>query len=366
MMRSRYRIRAFAVALLALSLVTAACAAGEQARGWAPPVEAGENVLIQDETGTLRALHIFSASASSVWEYPAGDDDIELEAIYAAPVVDNGIVYLAAYSGLVVALNAETGRPIDTWPGPLNLEDRILATPVLEGGRLTVVTEEGHVRHIDTATGTISPVLDELGERIWGAPALEGGTLYIGSLEREVFAVDPASGQRSAALDQPGAVAGDVVPEGDTLLVGTFDSSLRALDRASEGDARWEFRGDSWFWSRPLVQSGSLYASSVRGRVVALDPATGVQQWETVLDRGQVRAAPVLVENTLVIATRDGYLIGLDPATGAKRWEQALTEERLLADPLVQGSRILYLTDRGTLVRLNPADGQVEQLYRRE
>jgi outer membrane protein assembly factor BamB len=181
-----------------------------------------------------------------------------------------------------------------------------------------------------------------------------------------VFAVDAASGERRWSADLPGAVAGPVIADGDTLFVGTFDRKLRALDAASEGAERWAFQGGSWFWSRPLVEPGSVYAASVRGQVVALDPATGEQQWETALDRGEVRAAPVLLENTLVIATRDGYLVGLDPANGAQRWEHSLTEERLLANPLVLDARILYLTDQGTLVRLNPADGQVEQLYRRE
>jgi len=351
---------------LALSVVFTACAAAENARGWAPPVSVGQSILIQDEAGSLKLLDIDGSSSTVRWEYPTGDDDVELEGIYATPIYDGGVVYIASYSGIVVALNTDTGRPIDRWPGPLDLEDRILATPILTDGQLTLVTEDGHVRRIDTATGTLSPVIEELGETIWGSPASAGGALYVGSMAREVIALDAASGEHRWTADLPGAVAGTVVADGDTLFVGTFDAKVRALDTASEGAERWAYEAGSWFWSRPLVEPGTVYVASVRGQVAALDPATGDPKWETQLDRGEVRSAPALVEGTLVIATRDGYLVGLDSQNGAQRWEHSLSEERLLGDPLVLESRILYLTDQGTLVRMNPADGQVEQLYRRD
>ncbi len=362
---SRPRRLPLVLGLAIFSIVFAACAASEEARGWAPPVSVGDAVLIQDERGTLKLLDIQGSTASVRWQFPTGDDEVALEAVYAAPIHHDGVLYVASYSGLVVALNAETGRPIDRWPGPLNLGDRILATPVLHEGQLTVITEDGHVRRVDTATGTLSPVLDELGERIWGSPAAAGGTLFVGSLAREIIALDATSGERRWTANLPGAVAGALVAEGDTVFVGTFDRKVRALDATSEGAERWSFEGGSWFWSRPLVEPGTVYVASVAGQVAALDPATGASQWETQLDRGEVRAAPVIIEGTLVIATREGYLVGLDAQNGAQRWEHSLSEEKLLADPLVLDSRILYLTDKGTLVRVNPADGQVEQLYRR-
>ncbi len=75
----------------------------------------------------------------------------------------------------------------------------------------------------------------------------------------------------------------------------------------------------------PLVVGGRMFISTPYGRVVALDPATGIELWATAIPGpgqpslrgveywpGDRRTAP-----RIVFGTRDGRLIALDAATGA-------------------------------------------------
>src|SRR5690606_33798686 len=129
------------------------------------------------------------------WQYPAEDDDLDLGAIYAAPVLQGGRLYIASHEGLVVALNAQTGRPIEEWGGPVDLEQRIVATPAFNGDRLYVATEQGNLFAIDAASGAVSTLLDGEG-RIWSPVTLQGETVYLGNLdERRVRAVSKAGGE---------------------------------------------------------------------------------------------------------------------------------------------------------------------------
>src|SRR4051812_34081043 len=73
----------------------------------------------------------------------------------------------------------------------------------------------------------------------------------------------------------------------------------------------------------PLVADGVMYISTPLGKVVALDPLTGVERWkyDAKVDRG-VRFGDFttrgvsLWRNRVVLATTDARLIELDRATG--------------------------------------------------
>ena len=90
------------------------------------------------------------------------------------------------------------------------------------------------------------------------------------------------------------------------------------------------------FESNPILADGTLYISTPLGRVVALDPATGAERWQsdqridltgdygdfatrgvaTWLDRDAPRGAPCV--RTIYLPTVDARLIALDAATGKR------------------------------------------------
>jgi outer membrane protein assembly factor BamB len=365
---------------IGFGLLSAACSSGLGGPdGWSSPVQAGNAVVFQDESGQLVAVAASAgapvegapADGTVLWRFPADgdDDDLDLKAIYAAPLVDGEIVYVASYSGHVVALDAATGTSIEAW-GLVDIGDPIVATPVLDGARLLVATESGSLIVLDAATGAlIGAAHDELG-RIWAAPALGSGHLVVADMEKAIRAI-PAGAEPGAApvwdgsLD--GAVAGDLLADGDAVLAGTLGSSLYALDPAT-GDERWRFEGDGWFWAQPLVDGGLVYAATVEGTTYAIDRAGGDERWSFAGEDSEIRARPALVEGVLVVASRDGWVYGIDPATGSELWTIELEGDRLLGNPLVLESAVLYSTGGGDLIRLRnvAADAPtIDRLYER-
>jgi outer membrane protein assembly factor BamB len=364
--RTSGRRRALLVpALLATILLATACARIASPKGWASPVSDGDTVIAQTDAGVVTAFRISGDSAETLWSYPQDQDDVDLTAVYATPILDANTVYIASYAGLIVALNIDgdrAGRPVSAWGGPIDIGQRIVATPVLRGDQLYVATERGRVWVIDAATGRFGEQpLIELNDRIWGRPAVDPGLLYVAALDTQLRAVDRSSGQVRWTRDV-GTVAGDLVIDDDLLLVGSFDRGLHALDLTAEGAERWVASGDAWFWARPLVAGDTIYAATVGGSVYAFNRNTGVRLWSFHQDDTEIRAAPVLVDGVLLIASTGGQLYGINPVNGVARWTAELEGDRFLADPLVLESGIvLYTNDSGDLIRVTPA-GDVQRL----
>ena len=364
-----------AAALLGLLALLAAGCTGRlgDPEGWSAPVLANGLVLVQERPGELVAVSMGDGPSRVVWRFPedavlpAGvdPDDIDLEAIYATPIVDGDDVYIAAYSGHVLKLSLEGDGPRVRWLR--RLSDHVVGTPAYDeaGGMLYVPTEAGELVPVGTANGTVGEPIVRAGERLWSLPVLDAGAIYLGGLDRRVRAIDRASQTERWSERIGGAVAGDPVVDGETLYVGALDRSLYALDTVADGAERWSFRGDGWFWARPLLRGETLYAATANGSVYALDSRRGEELWHFREEDSEIRARPVLVGGVLVVAVRAGSLFGLDPSTGDRLWREDLVEGQLLADPLVIESAILYITDKGDLIEVDSQSGSTTTVFER-
>ena len=67
--------------------------------------------------------------------------------------------------------------------------------------------------------------------------------------------------------------------------------------------------------------SGTLFATTGHGEVIALDPASGAVRWRHKMS-GSVSAAPVVSGDTVIAVGRDNTALGLDIANGRIRWRQ--------------------------------------------
>ncbi len=352
-------------AVAALALVAIACGNVAPARGWPAPVAvrdaAGEQlIVIQSAPGTLTALAITPAGVAERWKFPGEDDNHELQAIYATPLVRGSTILIAAYSGDLLALDSASGRPIVGWGGKIS--GRVIADPVeVSQAQMFVATDHGAIHPVDLTSGTIYPSKVSSGQRLYGGGARAQGSVYYGTLDKRLFALDSTSAAQT--WEAPTApLLSSVASTNNLLVIGTLDAHVRAYS-PTDGAERWAFEGSEWFWATPLVGGDVVYAADLDGRVYALDSATGAERWRTALARGNVRAAPVLAAGTLVIAAAEGAIFGLDPASGTERWSTQSNSGRLLASPLVLESGILFVSDSGALLRVNPNAGTLETLY---
>ena len=159
------------------------------------------------------------------------------------------------------------------------------------------------------------------GRRLTGRVVVQDGTIYGAGVDRKVYAVDLATGAVLWSSRLAGLVAGGVLVSGDTLYTAS---------------------------SRP------------EGRVYALDRRTGKRYWRS--KTGPVAAPLAMVAGTLVASTQRGALLGLDPASGAVRWRQRMNMARVAPVRTGEGSLVVATVD--SIYRVAAADGAVSHRVR--
>src|SRR5262245_1928252 len=82
---------------------------------------------------------------------------------------------------------------------------------------------------------------------------------------------------------------------------------------------------------RPAVDSGTLYAASHNGDVMAISADKGRRVW-TVKTKLALSAGPEVGAGLVVVASDDGDILALDAKNGAERWRKTIGSE-VLARP---------------------------------
>lgn len=221
-------------------------------------------------------------------------------------------------------------------------------TAAVEGDRLFVANDAGHVLAIDANTG----------ETLWDSEAVKTGKQ--GS--RIFFWRRTAT--EAGLTGGPGVGGGLVVIGGRNGEVIAFDSE--------SGTQRWKVAVTSEVISAPLVYGGLVVVRSNDGRTFGLDAADGTRKW--VFDRGlpnlSVRGngAPVAGGELVYLGYDDGSVIALRLADGLRAWEQLVAEpdgrnelERLadVDGELQVGLSELYATSfRGQTMAISLANGR--------
>ncbi len=358
-------------AVACLALVIVGCGEVAPPRGWAAPVAlpsaSGSSdeqvVVLQAEPGKLTAVALSPAGASERWKFPGKDDDVNLRAIYATPILDGPRLIVLGFSGDVLALDPTSGRPIIGWGGKVS--GKIVTDPVINSARdlLFVATDHGAIHPVNLGSGAVFPARTTAELRMFGSGVAVSSNVVYGSLDRRLFAIKETSGE--VVWSVPAApLLGDIEVAGDRVVAGTVGGRVTAYN-VSDGAERWSFQANAWVWAAPLVDRDILYVADLDGVLYALDSASGTERWRSATPRGDVRGSLALTSGVLIAASSSGSIFALDPATGAEQWHVQPAAGRLLASPLVLESGVLFLSDSGTLLRVQPATGTYETLYRR-
>lgn len=125
--------------------------------------------------------------------------------------------------------------------------------------------------------------------------------------------------------------AAPVVTQGN-VYIGSGGGTLYVLDQRT-GRLQWKFRTPGEIRAAALVHEGKVYQPSNNGVVYVLDAANGALQWtfetdghalnpdDYGYDRKSIYAPPLMVGNTLVIASRDGHVYAVDVTTRSLTWK---------------------------------------------
>jgi outer membrane protein assembly factor BamB len=251
---------------------------GSPLRG-APTVSDGRAFIITVDN-QLQALS--TEDGHRLWSYDAVPEPAEI-AGSASPAIEGSAVIASFSSGEVVALRVENGRVI--W------SDSLSAT-----------------RRFDA----ISTLAD-----IRGRPVVDRGRVYVVSHAGRMAAIDVRTGNRVWEQDVGGIYA--PWPVGDFVYVLSTSNELVCLTRA-DGRVRWITQLDNWedaedktgplHWAGPVLAGDRLIAVASNGQVWSVSPYTGAVLGHIELPAGSF-LPPIVADKTLYLMTNDADLMAL-------------------------------------------------------
>lgn len=254
--------------------------------------------------------------------------------LYGDPVLTDGHLCIGTYDGKVLMMNREsraagimfpqlrdgewlyprTDKSIGPVVGTVAVAgDAVFVSSSIKEGSQT----RGVVYAIDRNYGDELWVSELLDGKLWVTPAVVDGVVYVSTFEGHIYSLNAATGKLLPWVynSEFGFVSSPFVADG-MVYVASFDRRLSAIPIGADAPA-WQFQADNWFWARPLLVNGRLFAPSLDGNVYAFDPKTGASLWGTPYSAGEALATPpVAVGESIVVITKMGDVHIVNQATG--------------------------------------------------
>jgi outer membrane protein assembly factor BamB len=341
--------------------------------GHSSPVLAGTRIYLHTRQEENEVVSAFDAATGKViWQdrYPAPYRMNPAATGHgpgpkSTPVVAGGRVIALGISGILSALDANTGRVL--WRKPAPPETPIYGTamsPMVDGS-LVIAHVGGHDRGaltaFDAATGAekwkwtgdgpgyASPVIGTLG----------GVRQVVTETQDKIVAVSAATGQLlwQVPLRTP-YTQNSVTPliHKDVVIYSGLENPLSAIRPVNRGGAWtiekvWENPTSGLYMSSPVVAGSTLYGLSNRnrGHFFAVDLATGKALWAT-RGREADNAAIVSAGQLLFMLKDDAELVIArpNPASFDVLRRYTVAESATWAHPVIDGNRI-FVKDAGSL-----------------
>ncbi len=328
------------------------------------------------------------------WTAKLGDIDFPLTLS-----ASTNTVMLAAGNGLVLAVDAGTGR--DLW--------RINAGAALAAGvggdaRLAAVVTRGN-ELVTMADGKII-WRQKLLAQAFTAPFVAGGRVFVLAADRSVSAFDGATGRKLWTQQRPGEPlvlrqGGVLQAVGNTLVAG-LGGRLTGLN-PDNGSVRWELpiaipRGvndierlvdlvgpasrlqqivcvrafqasvgcvnaerGSLLWSRPADGSQGLdgderlvFGVESDGRVIAWQRADGERAWTSDELRYRGLTAPHVVGRSIAVGDASGFVHLLSRQDGSLLNRLSTDGSAIVAPPVLVGDTLVVVTRKGHIFGFQP------------
>jgi outer membrane protein assembly factor BamB len=215
--------------------------------------------------------------------YYAGSGDVrwrrKIGPSESSPLVIDGAVYVADWTGRVWSFRAGTGQL--RWV--TNVGAQVKGAPALSGHRLVVGDYAGHLTALDSRTGKVlwqaSSQARLFGSgNFYSTPAIAYGRVYIGSTDGKVYSFGAASGELRWSQGTGGYVYSSPAVWDKRVYIGSYDGRFYCLDAAT-GDVKWSFRANGPISGSPTVLDGVVYFATLKQRTYALSALTGAQLW---------------------------------------------------------------------------------------
>ncbi|WND02192.1 PQQ-like beta-propeller repeat protein [Temperatibacter marinus] len=297
------------------------------------PVSAEGKVFSVDAKGTVNAFSL--SNGRKLWSHDIKIDENVKMGYGGGVAYDNGTVYATSGFGLIVALDASSGRREWTYKYSVPLR----GAPTVAEGKVFAISHDNLMVAVDAKSGNFLwdqvGIMESAGMLGAASAAYEDGAL--------VFAL--SSGELIARRATNGLV----------LWQDTLRSSRRLTPLATLTDID----------ANPVIDRGKVYGLSHSGRMVAIDMRSGERSWEA--DIAGVNT-PWIAGNFAYVVTVDSQVLCISLADGRIRWVEQLQrfeDQEKRRDlikwngPLLAGNRLFLTSSHGYMLTLSPYTGDV-------
>ncbi len=334
-----------------------------------------EEALVADAEAADRVITPPAARTLSVWSQTA-----------ALPT--------HAPQHLALAETVELAWEVNAGKGSSQLA-RIVAAPIVAGGRVFVLDTRATIHAFDVADGSALWSKQYVGQEVeregagfyWtdfipfqeesdaaigfgGGLGHDGDRLYLTSGFGFAAALDPVNGAEiwRTELERP-ARASPTVAGGRVYAI-TIDNGLKVLD-AQTGVLLWthqalEEPARLLMGASAAVESDYVIAPYGSGELVALDPETGRLLWADALALAgrptaiaalnDIAGSPSIHRGLVVAANRAGRMTGIEARTGRRVWTRPVGS---VHTPWVAGDVVFVLSTEQVLAAISLSDGLV-------
>jgi len=290
------------------------------------------------------------------------------DAVYASPLISDGIIYIGSTDSTFYAIDAKNGREKWRYQSGASIQSTASACHNLiffeSGNRLLALTNRGKLKwQRDLYDGEEINQLDP-----WdfhhSSPYLHKGIVYIGTQQGILLGFEAKSGKqvlRCQTISEQSIRTTPVVTD-KLVLYGDWDGVLYAND-ISNGSLTWKYDTKvegTYPWPNSIMSSlvakqGQVYFAGKSNRLYSLDLRTGNKNWHYSSPTDQwLIGGPVLSEGVIYLGSSDQHLFhAIDAASGTLIWSTGL-DGRIWGSALIQdgliyiGSNSLFTLERET------------------
>lgn len=278
---------------------------------------------------------------------------------------------------------------------------RVVAPPVIAGGKMFVMDGDNTVRAIDLAsgdklwdhkisvvakgrtrtgkTGIIERVKNPLSfgdkggkdkESVGGGVTTSQGVLYVTSGLGVVEALDIATGAVKWRKEMRVPLHSAPTVSGGRLFAVSDDNELIAMNAAT-GDVIWTYQGivetaRMLTAPAPAVVDEVVVAPFASGELIAMRVQNGSVLWQDALSSGgrltplatlnDIAAGPVIADGYVIASAQSGAMSAFDFRTGQRIWSQPAGT---VGFPWVAGDFVYTVTTEGQALCMSKLDGSI-------
>lgn len=281
------------------------------------------------------------------------------------PAIDDDKVFVSDAKGTVFALDRDSGKEL--WKKKLNIW--VGGGVSAHAGMVLLGTLNGEVIALSQGTGD-ELWREQVSSEILSAPVTDGVYVSVQSIDDHLTVLDAESGEylwRQEALQPALTLRGSASPLifRKAVFSGFSNGEAKAF-RLENGAPLWSTRvavpkGSTELdrmvdiKAAPLIVGDTIFFVSFQGNVAALDLYTGRARWAKELSSYESMTEGF---GSIYLTSEESYVSSIDQRTGESNWRQEGFEFRQLSAPAAFSNYVVVGDGEGYIHLLSQVDGR--------